>query len=51
VLEAKKENDNANTIALEAEIDQLIYQLYNLTEDEIKVVEILTKPEKIGDIQ
>lgn len=31
--------DNADTTALEAEIDQLVYQLYGLTEEEIAVVE------------
>jgi adenine-specific DNA-methyltransferase len=39
ILEAKKQNPSANTSALETQIDQLIYQLYDLTEDEIKIIE------------
>ncbi len=33
------ENPAANTTALESEIDQMVYELYGLTEDEVKVVE------------
>ncbi|MEA5616400.1 TaqI-like C-terminal specificity domain-containing protein [Cronbergia sp. UHCC 0137] len=39
VLNAKKSDPNADTTALEAEIDQMVYQLYELTEEEIKIVE------------
>ena len=39
ILTGRKENPNADTIALEKEIDQLVYQLYELTEEEIKIVE------------
>jgi hypothetical protein len=39
ILEAKKENPQADTIELEREIDNLVYRLYDLTEDEIKLVE------------
>ena len=39
IIAAKKSNPNADTTALEKEIDQLIYQLYQLTEEEIKIVE------------
>ena len=39
ILAAKKSNPNADTTTLETEIDQLVYQLYNLTEEEIKIVE------------
>jgi hypothetical protein len=35
----KKENPTADTTALEAEIDQLVYELYELTPEEIKLVE------------
>ncbi|MFD1167176.1 hypothetical protein ACFQ2C_16355 [Sphingobacterium daejeonense] len=36
----KKSKDNAtDTIALESQIDQLVYQLYELTEEEIKIIE------------
>ena len=39
VLKEKKENPTTDTSALEAEIDQLVYQLYGLTEEEIQLVE------------
>ena len=39
ILEAKKENPTADTTALEAQIDQMVYALYNLTEEEIKIIE------------
>ncbi|MBQ3691526.1 MAG: N-6 DNA methylase, partial [Bacteroidales bacterium] len=39
ILSAKKANPQADTSALESEIDRLVYQLYGLTEEEIKVVE------------
>lgn len=39
VLAAKRANPQANISAWEEEIDQLVYQLYELTEDEIKIVE------------
>ncbi len=39
ILAAKKANPQADTIKEEAEIDRLVYQLYGLSEDEIKVVE------------
>jgi adenine-specific DNA-methyltransferase len=39
ILTCKKSNPDADTIALEKEIDQLVYQLYELTEEEIKIVE------------
>ncbi len=39
ILAAKKANPAADTSALESEIDALVYQLYGLTEEEIKVVE------------
>ena len=32
-------NPQADTSKLEAEIDQLVYQLYGLTEEEIRIVE------------
>ena len=37
--EAKNVDPQAGMSALEGEIDQLVYQLYGLTEDEIKIVE------------
>ena len=35
----KKQNPQTNTTDLENQIDQLVYQLYGLTEEEIKIVE------------
>lgn len=39
VLELKKQDASADTTALENQIDQLVYKLYGLTEEEIKIVE------------
>jgi hypothetical protein len=39
ILSIKRINPSADTSALETEIDHLVYQLYGLTEEEIKVVE------------
>ena len=39
ILEVKKSNPQKKTEYLEAEIDRLVYDLYGLTEDEIKIVE------------
>ena len=39
ILTAKKANPQADTTALEAEIDRLVYELYDLTEEEIQIVE------------
>ena len=39
VLSAKRDNPQANTGAWEAEIDKLVYELYGLTEEEIKIIE------------
>ena len=39
ILAAKKENPKADTSQLENEIDQLVYKLYNLTPEEIKIIE------------
>jgi hypothetical protein len=39
ILAAKEADPSADTTALEAEIDQLVYQLYGLTEEEIRIVE------------
>ncbi len=38
ILDAKRADPGADTAALEAEIDQLVYGLYGLTEEEIAVV-------------
>ncbi len=39
ILSLKKENPQADTSKLEAEIDQMVYDLYGLTEEEIAIVE------------
>ena len=39
VLSLKKENPSHDTTALEAEIDKMVYALYGLTEEEVKIVE------------
>ena len=39
ILSAKKENPAADTTELEREIDGLVYGLYGLTEEEIKIIE------------
>lgn len=35
----KQNNIDADTSKQEAEIDRLVYKLYNLTEEEIKIIE------------
>ena len=39
ILAAKKKDPNADTSSLESEIDQLVYKLYGLTDEEIAIVE------------
>ena len=39
ILDQKEKEKEADTTSLENEIDSLVYKLYDLTEDEIKVVE------------
>ncbi len=39
ILAAKKRDPGADTTALERELDELVYALYGLTDDEIKLVE------------
>ena len=39
VMEQKKLDEKADTTNLENQIDQLVYQLYGLTEEEIKIIE------------
>ena len=43
ILTAKNAKPQADTTALEAEIDQLVYALYGLTEEEIAIVEESTQ--------
>ncbi len=42
ILELKNQNPEADTSSIEKEIDQLVYQLYNLTEAEIEIIEAAT---------
>ncbi|GAA8255732.1 class I SAM-dependent DNA methyltransferase [Helicobacter pylori] len=39
ILQAKEKDPKANTKKLEKEIDALVYQLYHLTDEEIKIIE------------
>ncbi len=39
ILKSKEKDPKANTQQLEKEIDALVYQLYNLTDEEIKTIE------------
>ncbi|EJC52034.1 type IIS restriction-modification protein [Helicobacter pylori Hp P-26] len=39
ILQSKAKDPKANTQELEKEIDALVYQLYNLTDEEIKIIE------------
>ena len=39
IIKAKKQDKNADTTQWEREIDELVYKLYDLTEDEIKIIE------------
>ncbi|RVY21378.1 class I SAM-dependent DNA methyltransferase [Helicobacter pylori] len=39
ILKAKAKDPKANTQGLEKEIDALVYRLYNLTDEEIKIIE------------
>ena len=41
IIKTKKLNPFINTSALESQIDQLVYQLYNLTEEEIEIIEAI----------
>ena len=39
IVNTKRDNPTADTTLLESEIDQLVYQLYGLSEEDIKIVE------------
>lgn len=39
IIATKQTNTSADTSALESEIDRIVYQLYGLTDEEIKIVE------------
>jgi hypothetical protein len=43
ILSIKKQNPDADTSDLENKIDQLVYKLYGLTEDEIRII-LKSKP-------
>ena len=55
ILDAKKENPQADTSDLENQIDILVYKLYNLTYDEAKIIDpeienIISREEYDADI-
>ena len=50
ILAVKKRNPAADTSALEREIDEKVYRLYGLTDDEIRVVEGKDKEGEVGDV-
>ena len=39
ILDIKKEDPHADTVKLESAIDEIVYKLYGLTEEEIKIIE------------
>ncbi|MDI6402866.1 hypothetical protein QLX67_12740, partial [Balneolaceae bacterium ANBcel3] len=39
IIETRKTNENADISELKSEIDKVVYQLYNLTEEEIEIIE------------
>ena len=39
IIELKKANPQADTTSLETEIDKMVYELYELTEEEIGIIE------------
>jgi hypothetical protein len=39
ILTAKAADSTTDTLALESEIDKLVYELYGLTDEEIAIVE------------
>ena len=39
ILTIKNQNGNTNTTSLESEIDRIVYELYGLTDEEIRIVE------------
>jgi hypothetical protein len=43
ILELKKQNPQADTSDLETQIDQLVYALYGLTEEEVSIIENASK--------
>ena len=43
ILSAKKQNSQADTTDLETQIDQLVYALYGLTEEEVSIIENASK--------
>jgi hypothetical protein len=38
IISMKEKNPGADTSSLESQIDQLVYQLYGLTDEEIKII-------------
>jgi hypothetical protein len=50
ILAAKWHDPKADTTALEREIDQLVYQLYDLTPEEIASVEEATRAKRLLNV-
>jgi hypothetical protein len=50
IFDLKKVNSEADTNVLEVEIDQLVYELYGLTEDEIAIVEQSTNQVTLSNL-
>jgi hypothetical protein len=50
IFDLKKANSEADTNVLEVEIDQLVYELYGLTEDEIAIVEQSTNQVTLSNL-
>ncbi|MFO8236222.1 MAG: hypothetical protein R6U04_12555 [Bacteroidales bacterium] len=39
ILQQKQQDPTADTSALEAEIDRMVYDLYGLTKEEVRIIE------------
>ncbi len=51
ILETKRAVPRGVTVALESEIDQMVYELYGLTEDEIRIVESSVCPKGVNVVE
>ena len=49
IIELKRDNPTADTTHLEAEIDRLVYELYGLTEEEVRIIKIAIQ-ENVPDL-
>ena len=48
IIQCKEKDSSNDTTTLEKEIDRMIYELYDLTEEEIKIVEEKSKKDCIN---